>query len=226
MNHRHLSDSLPEHPIHALPRLLPALILLWRHYRDAAAVQQDSAGAGVPHAALRQVGATQADLESLIAARYVSYAALSRPDPSMSNGHATPSPAASQSNFLILTPAGAAFMLQVTQTLEQSTHALAPINNGHAHDKPHWDPVRSELRYRDVVVKRFHKPAPNQELILAAFQESGWPRHIDDPLPPVQEIVPSVRLHDTLGRLNRTLQTPLLHFGCDRAGQGVCWRLR
>jgi hypothetical protein len=76
------------------------------------------------------------------------------------------------------------------------------------------------------VVKQFNKPAPNQELILATFEELGWPQRIDDPLPPQGEIVPSVRLHDTLGRLNRTLQNPVLHFGSDGAGRGVVWRLK
>jgi hypothetical protein len=37
------------------------------------------------------------------------------------------------------------------------------------------------------VVKEFKLPAPNQETILTAFQEEGWPPRIDDPLPPVPQ---------------------------------------
>ena len=42
---------------------------------------------------------------------------------------------------------------------------------------------RLEARMGDLVVKRFCQPSPNQELILASFQERNWLHHLDDPLP-------------------------------------------
>src|SRR6185312_7853921 len=59
---------------------------------------------------------------------------------------------------------------------------------------PVWDAERREVRYRDEIVKRYRVPAPNQELILAAFEEEGWPQLIDDPLPPQDELDPKRRL--------------------------------
>lgn len=88
---------------------------------------------------------------------------------------------------------------------------------------PCWDRDRQELRWRDAVVKQFKVPAPNQELILAAFQEDGWPVRIDDPLPPHPELDPKRRLHDTINSLNRSQKLPLIRFLGDGSGQGVRW---
>jgi hypothetical protein len=92
--------------------------------------------------------------------------------------------------------------------------------------KPIWDPRRRELRVGDYLVKRFRVPAENQELILAAFQEEGWPDVIDDPLPPSPEIVPKRRLRDVITRLNGGQVTPILRFCGNGNGEGVEWRIR
>jgi hypothetical protein len=90
--------------------------------------------------------------------------------------------------------------------------------------KPHWDRERRELRVGLMLVKRFGKTAPNQEHLLSAFEESGWPEGIDNPLPPTGTGNPVLRLHDTLRRLNATLQQPLLRFERDPDGHRVTWR--
>ena len=51
-------------------------------------------------------------------------------------------------------------------------------------ERPSWDGERQELRFGDQLIKRFKWPAANQQTILAAFEEDGWPARIDDPLPP------------------------------------------
>jgi hypothetical protein len=79
------------------------------------------------------------------------------------------------------------------------------------------------LRLGPYVVKEFRVPAPNQELVLTAFQELGWPAHIDDPLPPVPNIEPKLRLHDTINRLNKNQRHKLLHFHSDGTGRGLRW---
>ena len=48
---------------------------------------------------------------------------------------------------------------------------------------PRWDPVTRELWFDGVLVKRFRQKSPNQTLVLAVFQEDGWPPTIDDPIP-------------------------------------------
>jgi hypothetical protein len=88
---------------------------------------------------------------------------------------------------------------------------------------PQWDAEYRELRVGRRVVKEYRVPCPNQEAILAAFQEEGWPHHIHDPLPPLGDIEPKCRLHDTIKRLNRHHKEWLIRFHGDGTGEGVCW---
>ena len=90
---------------------------------------------------------------------------------------------------------------------------------------PHWDADLQELRVNGLIVKQFKVPAPNQEMVLAAFQEEGWPTRIDDPLPPQAEQDPKRRLHDTIVSLNRTHKHRLIRFMGDGSGEGVRWTI-
>jgi hypothetical protein len=100
-------------------------------------------------------------------------------------------------------------------------------NGARAHHglKPRWDRDRQELRVGDILVKQFKVPAANQERVLAAFEEEGWPVHIDDPLPPAPDQDPKRRLHDTINSLNRNQKRRLVRFVGDGTGQGVRWQL-
>lgn len=88
---------------------------------------------------------------------------------------------------------------------------------------PCLDPQLRELRLGRVLVKRLRQRSPNQERILSPFEEEGWPRRIDDPLPPDPRYDPKERLHTTLKSLNRTQQHPLIRFHGDGTGQGIVW---
>jgi len=92
------------------------------------------------------------------------------------------------------------------------------------HLAPFWDSERRELRLGNVLIKRFRQPAKNQETVLAAFQEDGWPAHVDNPLSGDVDIDARDRLHDTVRKLNRQTNQ-LLHFCSDGNGEGVVWRL-
>ncbi len=89
--------------------------------------------------------------------------------------------------------------------------------------KPIWDRDRQQLRAGVTVIKQFKVPAPNQEAVLAAFQEENWPPRIDDPLRPLAELDPKRRLHDTINSLNRNQKYPIIRFLGDGSGQGVRW---
>lgn len=89
---------------------------------------------------------------------------------------------------------------------------------------PFWDGERRELRLGNVLIKRFRQPAKNQETVLAAFQEDGWPPHVDNPLSGNVDIDARDRLHDTVRKLNRQTNR-LLHFFSDGNGEGVVWSL-
>ena len=68
---------------------------------------------------------------------------------------------------------------------------------------PSWDRSRRCLFVGGLLVKRFRQRAPNQELVLDAFTEEGWPVSIDDPLPFSRELNPAHRLASTAARLSR-----------------------
>jgi hypothetical protein len=91
-------------------------------------------------------------------------------------------------------------------------------------ERPCWDAGLRELRVGEAVVKRFKVPAPNQELILASFEEEGWPLHIDDPLPPKPDLDPRRRLHDTINHLNRNQKQRLIQFLGNGDGRGIHWQ--
>ena len=90
---------------------------------------------------------------------------------------------------------------------------------------PRWCPDSKELRFDGKVVKRFRWRAMNQETVLTAFQEDGWPITIDDPLPPKMELDPKRRLHDTIKALNQNQEFAAIRFHGNGTGEGVRWQI-
>jgi hypothetical protein len=90
---------------------------------------------------------------------------------------------------------------------------------------PHWDGEAGQLWWEKHLIKKFRRPAANQELVLAALEEEGWPPRIDDPLPPTGDIDPKARLHDTIKSLNRHHLHRVLYFAGDGKGRGIQWIL-
>ena len=88
---------------------------------------------------------------------------------------------------------------------------------------PCWCPTSRILRFDGIVVKQFRQPAPNQETILAAFEESGWAERIDDRF--LSTVIPVRNSDCTLrsGRLNRHQEHKLIRFVGDGTGEGICW---
>lgn len=96
--------------------------------------------------------------------------------------------------------------------------------------KPRWNSELRILSVDDVTVKRFQRPAPSQQAILAAFEEEGWPLRIDDPLIPAKGMQLSQikdRLRSTVADLNRAQHgRTRVQFHTDGTGQGILWTLR
>ncbi len=92
--------------------------------------------------------------------------------------------------------------------------------------QPFWDGQRHELRFGDTLVKKFKWRASNQEKVLAAFEEEGWPARIDDPLPPHPDIDSKRRLGDTIKCLNRNQLAAVIRFVGDGSGEGVIWEFQ
>lgn len=135
---------------------------------------------------------------------------------------------------LIVTDAGIRFLRRAAEQGELAAEPDAkPSSPPEADDGklgvvrvvPKWDRDRRQLRVGGRVVKEFKVPAPNQEIVLAVFEEEKWPPKIDDPLPHQAHIDPQRRLHDTINSLNRRQRHRLVHFGADGLGQGVRWEM-
>ena len=126
-----------------------------------------------------------------------------------------------ETSCFVLTPAGArAAQVASGHPAAGTTHAGL---QRHQDVQPVWDHARQELRVGGVIVKQFKAPAPNQEAVLAAFQEEGWPARVDDPIPPQLNQDPKRRLHDTINALNRNQRTRLIRFLGDGHGLGIRW---
>jgi hypothetical protein len=135
---------------------------------------------------------------------------------------------------LILTPAGVEFTEGVgcgSASIATGNTAFPRINSPTRGEsncrrpvvKPHWNSVRRELWLDDTLVKCFRVRAANQEIILSAFEEEGWPPHIDDPLPAANNIDPGTRLHDAIYRLNSCQKSTLLRFRGNGNANGIFW---
>jgi hypothetical protein len=163
---------------------------------------------------LQEVAGTDAAcLRSLLAAGLVQAADGTDPAPE-------PRP---QSRF-VLTAAGCRLAWQVAAApdgprLAHQTCRRAPA----AGEKPRWDRAGRELWFAGQVVLHFRRGARNQERVLDAFQEQGWPAEVDDPLPRHRRVDPVERLRDTVKHLNAHLAGETLHFRVGAEGRAVFW---
>jgi hypothetical protein len=183
-------------------------------YLSACALKHDLWEFALEIRSLREAGLSHTHLRWLLANKLVAQG-LDRSEPTQGGRVFAPvaNLSLSEAACFVLTEAGVAFALG----------GAAPVNAGAS--RPCWDDARRQLRFGLVVVKRFRQPAPNQELILQAFEEEGWPPRIDDPLAPVDDQDTKRRLHTTINNLNRSHERRLLHFHGGGDGQTVAWRV-
>jgi hypothetical protein len=88
---------------------------------------------------------------------------------------------------------------------------------------PNWIRGERTLSDRGKPIKQFVRAAKDQMLILDAFQESGWPRRIDDPLSAHPRMSRREHLRKTLWKLNRLLPSGSIRFQIEPDGRGVSW---
>ncbi len=180
---------------------------------------------------LRNCGLSNTDLRWLVAKGYVEHLReVSQPGESAREFRRTNNLKFTRRSCFLLTPAGVAFAQQLLKKESESdNHKPQQSADSSESDRgphvPEWDAERRELSVAGLTVKRFRVPAPNQERILSAFQEEGWPERIDDPLPPSPEIDPKRRVHAAINSLNRNQKHHRVHFSGDGNGNGVCWEL-
>jgi hypothetical protein len=201
-------------PPHMLQRCTPAIELLREALRCCTDLARWEWEMAVDLKSLEATGITQADLRLLVARGIIGHCVETT-----LCGERARSFRPNQSSFF---DRRSCFVLQSVGSHKPGAKPEPPALDAGI-ERPRWDPDRLELRLGSVVVKQFKAPAPNQETVLAAFEEEGWPARIDDPLPPHSDIDPKRRLNDTIKCLNRSQKRTLLRFLGDGTGEGVRW---
>ncbi len=178
---------------------------------------------------LRSVGLLPNDFRWLVTRGYVEHAReATRPDDQQRTYQAQGKLAQTDRTCFILTDAGLALARSVRQSgsdpEKPANSPLGESENGRSQEPvPRWDQVRRELTVGGKMVKRYRLPSRNQEMVLTAFEEEGWPASIDDPLPPHPGQDPKHRLQATIKALNQHQKAHLVHFMGNGTGEGVLW---
>jgi hypothetical protein len=168
---------------------------------------------------LRAAGLTASDLRWLVCKGYVEHAVETKLAGSETRTFEREAGLIfSPGTCFVLTRSGGELVRPLPSAAVAQPDPEAPPRAG-----PHWDGQRRVLTVGGQVVKQFRVPADNQELILEAFEESGWPPRLDDPLPPVPDVDSKRRLRDATFRLNGNQKRRLIRFHGDGSGRGLCW---
>ncbi|MBN2292585.1 MAG: hypothetical protein JXM70_09180 [Pirellulales bacterium] len=213
-----------------------ALTLLSEAYYYAQDVGGDIWNFAVEIETLREVGLTPNDFRWLVAKGYTEPGCEKTETcdcqrrMSVCQGRSFNKRTCKRRACFILTEAGLAFAREVAKQISIGEPPAQPPsddkNNGRIPlPPPHWDGELRELHVNGQLIKRYKTPAPNQQAILEAFEEEGWPPHIYDPLTvnPSQEQPPKRRLNDSVKGLNSHQKNRLIHFSTDGTGEGVRW---
>jgi hypothetical protein len=182
---------------------------------------------------LLNLGLTENDLRFLVRLKYLQHASEVTPaDKDGRQFHATGDLSFTDRTCFVLTTAGAAALLRERHgTVDRRLDPRASIrlsdiqSEGEMAFLPSWDAERRALKFAGRIVKQFRRNAVNQIILLATFEEEGWPERIDDPLPPVEMLDIKRRLNDTIKSLNHGQRARLIHFGGDGTGEGVVWEI-
>jgi len=132
----------------------------------------------------------------------------------------------------VLSPPGAVWAEQLVSLAEKrvSREAMQPVADGTcmaeptsapAAVSPTWDRDRLELRLGSRLVKRFTVPSRDAETILTVFEESGWPKQLQNPLD--ESVLSGVeRLRSAVAILNRQ-RTRLIQFELESGEPKIAW---
>lgn len=226
-----VSGGKDAHPIATVPpRLQRGLALLLEASSYAAELAHDVWDFAVELHCLKDQGLTKSDVSWMVCKGFVEHKReVTGRDEDSRCFEPEGKLKFSKRSCFVLTPSGLTIARRVVQHFEVGH---LPMSLFSAADEPEaqsstpkWDEDRHELRVGPHVVKAFKGPSPNQQTILTAFEEDGWPQRIDDPLPLAAELEPKRRLQDTIKSLNRNQKHRLIRFTGDGTGEGICWQL-
>jgi hypothetical protein len=102
---------------------------------------------------------------------------------------------------------------------------VANFSAGPVGERPSWDNLRRQLKWRSRVLCTFRRRASAPVTILSAFERTGWREGlVPDPLPPLVDPVRARRrLEMAVKNLNRRLPKRTLRFRHDAGAGGVWW---
>jgi hypothetical protein len=200
-------------------RFLPTpLSLLLGIYRRSVTRGYDAWRRSVAVSTLQSLGADEHVLAELVRAGVLAHwLETTRPGSAERTFLPARHPRWHEDSCLMLTPAGAQRLARQVEHAEQKDCPAVRV-------LPSWRASTRELWLGDKLVKRFRRPARNQELILAVFEEEGWPDVVSDPLPGRDGANAAERLHNAILRLNASQQEARVVFGRDGTGGGITWR--
>jgi len=211
-----------------LSTLRPGLALLLKAHDYALDAGRDIWDFSVELHRLQAAGLTECELRWLLCKQYVEHALeITLAGQSGRSFRPISSLTFTAASCFVLTRQGA--VIAAPPTEHPAKHPLVecklePVLNAARFGMSlHWDSDRRELRVNGFLVKRFKLPSANQEAVLSAFEEDGWPPRIDDPLPPIANRDSKRRLHDTINSLNRNQKCKLIRFFGDGNGLGIRW---
>ena len=228
------SDVLSQNEIDILSESMStALTLLLQAHRFAIEVSRDQWDFALEISNLRRAGLNESHFRWLVCKGFVKHAS----EVTLFGQKGRCFRPTGELNFtgttcMILTPAGIEF---ADNSLTEKMYAAdrrngkpesieSEISQNGDERLPNWDPWRHELRLGNQLIKQFKHRSPNQEIILAAFQEEGWPVSVRDPLHPLQEVDSKRRLNDTIKSLNHHHHVQeLIRFRGDGTGEGIIW---
>jgi hypothetical protein len=214
-------------PARTPSKLKPALVALLEAFDYAEDTGSDRWEFAVAIRHLQRLGLSETDLRWLVRKGYVEHAReVTVQGDNGREFRTTGDLSFHRRTCFVLTAAGISTVRSVIESRaisadnpngssERITQSVQPL--------PNWNAEIRELRLDGKLVKRFKWQAINQEIVLRAFQEEGWPARIDDPLPPQPAQDSKRRLSDTIKCLNRKQTSERIHFRGDGTGEGIIW---
>jgi hypothetical protein len=209
------SSSSSADPTTELPAQVRAalrvLLLGWDYAQKS---QRDVWDFAVDLIHLRALGLTKNEIRSLVENEYVQHAVESTASADGRRVFRIQNVALlGDKSCFVLTPAGV-----------DASRLVLPQAGSTPLEFPHYDCEVRELRVGTELVKRLTQPAPDQHLILTAFEEQHWQFRILNPLSPhSQADDASRRLNHTIYRLNHHQVNQLIHFRGDGTAKGIIW---
>jgi hypothetical protein len=203
-----------------------ALSKLARAYVYAADVNCDAWQFAVEVDRLFAIGITTSTLRWSVTKGFAAHAVeVTRPNDTSRKFRSGRSLAFTKKTCFVITDAGLSLVKTGFDEAQSGQFPLSDISVRNENAFPRWDCNERTLYLGRQIVKQYRVPSPNQEALLSAFQEEGWPRFIHDPLIPVADLDPKQRLRDTTRCLNANQKHRLIRFRGDGTGERVCWEL-